>query len=206
MPHDGTLINFPGQEANEHIFIFTRRHPVAFLPMLGLVTLMTGLGLFLIFLLRLGEIVSYNQQILIGSVFLLFMLLFALIEFFDFYFDLHIVTDRRLVDIDQHKLFNRSVAELLLEDIQDSDAITKGILGTFFNFGTVFIQTAGARANFELDQIPFPNEIAAMILDLSDQTQRGISIADRHPEGSVAAIVNGRLLPHTPDHQNEITL
>lgn len=204
MPHGGTIIDFPGQEADEQIFIFTRRHVVAFLPTFAIVFFMTILGLVMIFFLGIGNILSYNQQLFIGSAFLLFMMLFTLIEFFDFYFDLHIVSDRRLVDIDQRKLFNRSVAELLLNDVQDVEANPKGILETFFDFGTVIIQTSGAKPNFEFDQIPHPKETAAMILDLSDQERRGVLAAERHPEGPIAAIIEGRMLPHTPDHRNEI--
>lgn len=204
MPHGNTIINFPGQEADEQIFIFTRRHPIAFLPMLAIIIAMTLLGIILIFFLGIGRFLSYNSQILIGSAFLLFMMLFTLVEFFDFYFDLHIVTDRRLVDIDQQRLFNRSVAELLLKDVQDVEANPKGILETLFNFGTVMIQTAGTKPNFEFDKIPFPVETGAMILDLSEQENKGIPTSDRHPEGPAAAIIDGRLLPHTPNHENEV--
>ncbi len=204
MPHGGTIIDFPGQEADEQIFIFTRRHPLAFLPTLVIILLMLVLGLILISFLGLGNILTYNQQLFVGSAYLLFVLLFTLIEFFDFYFDLYIVTDRRVVDIDQQKLFSRSISELILDDIQDVDALTRGILATFFDFGTVMIQTAGAKPNFEFQQIPHPKEVAAMILDLSDQARQGASITSRHPEGPIAAMIDGRLLPHTDDHLDEI--
>jgi len=204
MPHSGTLINFPGQESDEQIFIYIRRYPVAFLPAAVLTLLVTGLGLAVIALLGIGTLFSQSELILIGSAFLLFMMLFGLIEFIDFYFDLHIVTDRRLVDIDQHRLFNRTVSELLLDDIQDVKAKSKGILATFFDFGDVMIQTAGTQANFEFTDVHHPNEVAAIIIDLSDQTQRGVPIADRHPEGPIAAIINDVMLPHTADHENEL--
>lgn len=202
MPHGGTIINFPGQESDEQIFIFTRRHPLAFLPILAIIIIMLLLGLVLIGFI--GPVIGYNGQILLGSAYILFMLLFTLLEFFNFYFDLYIVTDRRVVDIDQRRLFNRSISELLLDDVQDVGTDVKGLIATFFDFGTVMIQTAGSKPNFSFEQISHPKEVAAIILDLSDQQGRGIPIADRHPEGPVAAIVDGRLIPHTPDHTNEI--
>lgn len=204
MPHAGTILNFEGQEVDEQIFIFTRRHPVGFLPNLILILAMLILGVGLIVLMGVGNILSYNQQLFIASAYFLFILLFTLIEFFDFYFDLYIVTDRRIVDIDQNKLFNRSVAELLLEDVQDVDSIVKGVFATFFDFGDVEIQTAGAKANFKFEQIPHPKEVAAIILDLTDQARRGIAIADRHPEGPFAGMVERTLMPHTSDHTDEL--
>lgn len=204
MPHGGTIINFPGQEADEQLFIFARRHPLAFLPQLATILAMTILGLVMIYFLGLGNVIAYNIQILVGSAFLLFMLLFTLFEFFDFYFDLNIATDRRIIDIDQKRLFNRDVAELLYEDVEDVNATVKGILATFFDFGDVAIQTAGTTPNFLFDQIAHPREIAAIILDISDQQANGVPPTARHPEGTAAAVIDGVIYPHTADHKNEI--
>lgn len=202
MPHGGTIINFPGQEADEQIFIFTRRHVAAFLPILGTIILMAVLGIAIAVIL--AGLINYNIALLLGSAFLLFLLLFTLAEFFDFYFDLYIVTDRRVIDIDQNRFFNRSVAELLFEDVQDVESNTKGILATFFNYGNVEIQSAGTKPNFTFSQVGSPNQVAAIILDISDQQTRGIAQEKRHPEGPVAAIIDGKVLSHTPDHQNEV--
>jgi hypothetical protein len=79
-----------------------------------------------------------------------------------------------------------------------------GIFATLFDFGNVEIQTAGTKPNFSFEQITHPNEVAAIILDISDQYRAGVAEVNRHPEGPVAAIINGRILPHTPDHLNEI--
>lgn len=206
MPHGGTIINFPGQEADEQIFIFVRRFPLAFLSTFILIFLITLLGVIMIFFLGIGDFLSRSEQILLGSAFLLFMMLFTLIEFIDFYFDLNVVTDRRIVDIDQLRLFNRAVATLLLDDIQDAKAKTKGILPTLFDYGDVTIQTAGSLPNFIFNDVRHPEQIAAMILDLSDQAQSGVAVANRHPEGPIAAIIDDEMLPHTADHQNEIPI
>lgn len=204
MPHGGVIISFPGQEPNEKIFIFARRFVIAFLPELVLVLIMIVVGVAVIALLGIGGVIPYNIRILVGSAYLLFLLLFALVEFFDFYFDLYIVTDRRIVDISQQKLFSRTVAELLLEDVEDVDSKTTGILATLFDFGDVEIQTAGSRPNFNFKKILHPNQVASIILDLSEQTKRGVALADRHPAGPVAAVIDGEIFPHTPDHTNEI--
>lgn len=203
MPHNENILNFPGQESNERIFIFIRRYPLAFLPEATVIFLSTILGLAVIYLLGLGRIFSVSEQILIGSAFILFMLLFTLIEFINFYFDLNIVTDRRIIDIDQERLFNRTVAQLLYDDIEDVKAKTKGILTTLFDYGDVMIQTAGTQPNFIFNDVRHHNEVAAMILDLSEQAQRGIAIGDRHPEGPFAAIIDDRLIRHSSTHEGE---
>lgn len=202
MPHQGALLNFPGQESNETIFIYTRRYALAFLPIFLMIFLMAILGMLII--LFLNNFLPYNVIVFLGSGFLLFTLLFTLVEFFDFYFDVYIVTDRRVVTIRQERLFNRTIDQLLFEDVQDVEARSKGFFETIFSYGDVSIQTAGAKPNFTFAQVAHPNEISAIILDLSDQQTRGIPETERHPEGPVAAVINDRLIPHTPDHQNEI--
>ncbi len=192
------VITFPEQEAGEVVFIYTRRYWVAFLPVFLFTLLVTILGLVMIFFLANGG-VDRNIVLLSGSSFILLMLLLMLFEFFDFYFDLHIVSDRRVIDIDQRRLFNRQVAKLLLEDVQDVETSVKGILPTFFHYGDVTIQTAGAKPNFVFNQIQHPREIATIILDLSSQSRNNVPSEDRRPSGPNAAIIDGTMIPNLPD-------
>jgi hypothetical protein len=206
MAHGGTIIDFPGQEANEQIYIFARRSSIAYLPRLILILAMAVLGVGILYIIGMvsNGLLTNNFIVFLASSYILFLLLYALVDFFDFYFDLYIVTDRRIVDIDQNRLFSRKVAELLLDDIEDVDSNVSGIFATFFDFGTVTIQTAGTKPNFVFEDITHPKEVAAMILDLSDQGSRGVPVAERHPEGPVAAIIDNRIIPHTPNHENEV--
>lgn len=86
-----------------------------------------------------------------------------------YYLNIHVVTDKRVVDIDQKGIFNHTISELRLEKVEDVTSETKGVLGTIFNFGTVFVQTAGAMERFEFENIPNPAEVSKMILDLYAQ-------------------------------------
>lgn len=195
MAHQNSILTFPGKEIDEQIFVFVRRYPLAFMPSLLLTLGVTVLGAIMISLLGIGDIIDHNVRVLLGSAFFLLMMLFGLIEFIDFYFDMHIVTDRRLVDIDQLRLFNRDVATLLLDDIQDVQSKTKGFFPTLFRYGDVIIQSAGAKPNFIFADIRFPERVAAIIIDLSDQTRQGITATSRHPEGEVAAILFDKVVP-----------
>ena len=201
MAHASRLpVTFPDQQPDEEVFVYARRYWIAFLPILLFTLLVTVLGLVMIFFLANGG-VDRNIVVLTGSAFLLLMLLLLLIEFFDFYFDLHIVTDRRVIDIDQKRLFNRQIAKLLLEDVQDVETSVKGILPTLFNYGDVTIQTAGTKPNFLFNQIQHPREVAIIILDLSEQTRNGVPVADRRPTGPMEAIIDGVLIPREPDEE-----
>ena len=200
MAHDSAGLKFPGQETDERIFVYTRRYFFAFLPTAFLILAMIVLGSSLFYIISsINNNFSNNNLILLSSAFTLFMLLFALIEFFDFYFDVYIVTDRRIVDIDQYRLFNRSVASLSLEDLQDVKANTKGFFPTLLDYGDVLIQTAGTANNFLFEQVKHPNEISSMIIDLSEQGRDGLAVEARMPTGEIKMILNDELMTEPPD-------
>jgi hypothetical protein len=60
----------------------------------------------------------------------------------------------------------REVSELNIETIEDVTSQNVGVFGNILNYGTVFIQTAGAAQRFEFHNVPHPGEIASLILQL----------------------------------------
>ena len=135
--------SFPGQRKNESVFIFLRRHFLAYLPFAAIFIIMIVVGIIM-------YAVVYNSSFFVGAVynigvigantFLLAAVSFAFVALLDFYFDVHIVTDTRIVDIDQNRLFHRQIDELSLEDVEDVSVILKGFLGTVFSYGSVEIK------------------------------------------------------------------
>jgi len=86
----------------------------------------------------------------------------------DYYLDVWLVTNERVVSLEQRGLFNRVVAELRLERVQDVAAQSKGLAGTILNFGEVRVQTAGEEPNFMFHQVSKPYQVAEKILRLAD--------------------------------------
>jgi membrane protein YdbS with pleckstrin-like domain len=77
----------------------------------------------------------------------------------NFYLDIWIITNKRLIDIEQHSLFKREVSILELNKIQDITSEVKGILATLLNYGNINVQTAGSDKNFFISDIEKPNEV-----------------------------------------------
>lgn len=197
------LHSFPGQEKNEPVFVFARQYWVAFLPTAFVFFFLIAATFFAQATLAFGTfplLGAANSQalILFFGGFQLFVLLVFLVALLDFYFDLIIVTDRRLVDIDQEQLFYRRISELALEDVEDASSIVKGFFPSLFNYGTVEVQTAGAKENFVIHNILHPREVTGIILDLADQAARSVPEAGRRPEGQVIGSINGQLI-RTPE-------
>jgi len=199
------MINFrkllPNQQRDESVFIFLRRSVWNFLPMAFLIFLIYAFGVIGFVLLALPGITLLseplrNVAVIAFSLYFLFCGLFFFVAFFDFYFDIHILTSRRLVDIDQNRLFSRNISELWLEDVQDVRVNQNGIMETIFNFGDLEVQTAGTKPNFILQKIPFPQEVSSLIIDLANQAKEGVLPIDRMPHRSLKGIIENKLIYH----------
>lgn len=86
----------------------------------------------------------------------------------DYYLDVWIVTDRRIVNIDQKGLFHREVSTLRMERIQDVTLEIEGIIATVLGFGDVLVQTAGETGEFVIKGVNNPEHIKRKILSHVD--------------------------------------
>lgn len=104
---------------------------------------------------------------------------FIFAEFLWWYFNIYILTNERVVDIDFVGLLYKRVSDADLLRIQDVTYHVGGILGIFFHFGDVFIQTAAEQREFDFHLVPSPDIVAAKI---SEQAR----LEQAEPPGVVA--------------------
>jgi hypothetical protein len=64
------------------------------------------------------------------------------------------------------------VSELHIANIEDVTSDISGILGTVFNYGDVFVQTAGNTERFEFSDVPNPAIINKLLLDLYEHIRQ----------------------------------
>jgi hypothetical protein len=87
----------------------------------------------------------------------------------NYYLDVWIITDRRIIYIDQRGFFHRNVSMFRLERLHDIEISTVGIIQTFLNFGTLTAQTAGStESNFFSYGLPDPRGLQALIQRATD--------------------------------------
>lgn len=165
---------FPGQQEDEEIYMVIRQHWFVFALRLGVWMLFVVI-LFLAdyYLPRYLSFISNSpyQEIysLIKSVYLMFLILGLLILWVIYYLNVQIVTNERVVDIDQHSLIHHKISEVYLARMQDVTAEVKGLFPTFLNYGNVHIQTAGEVERFVFSRIPNPTAVSKLISDLYDK-------------------------------------
>jgi hypothetical protein len=110
--------------------------------------------------------------VVVGFVFW-YVMTFGLLltRFLRWFFNIYIVTNERLVDIDFVNLLYKEFSEARLEKIQDISFNSRGILAALFNFGTVHVQTAGELPNFSFESVPNPEDIVRTIADLAQKVK-----------------------------------
>lgn len=164
---------FPTQQQEEKIFLLIRKHWFNYL-IFFFITLLTILPVVVtVIYLNYRPVdvspMTYEILIVVFSIFILFMLGVQLYGFVDYYLDIYIVTDQRIVDISQLGLFQRKISELQMRQVQDVSASVNGIFNTLLHFGDVLIQTAAERENFIFQSIPHPYTVAKQIVDLHEK-------------------------------------
>jgi hypothetical protein len=97
----------------------------------------------------------------------------------DHYLDVWVLTNRRLIDIDQIGFFNRRMASFRLERIQDITIHVQGFISTVLNYGDIHVQTAGEDQQFIIKAIPRPKDVKQAVLDQFDEViEHGESTID----------------------------
>lgn len=100
------------------------------------------------------------------SLYVVTLFLFLFLFWMDYYLDMWVITDLRIIAMEQKGLFRREISEIPLSRVQDVTIEISGIIETFLKFGTIRIQTAGERG-FTIDNIPRLYEIKDIILKYS---------------------------------------
>lgn len=84
-------------------------------------------------------------------------------------YTLLIITDKRVIDIDQHGFFDRTVTEIIYDRIDEVTYRTKGIIETVFQYGTIRLHADGTAADIEFVRVKRPARIHNLINDLRHQ-------------------------------------
>lgn len=168
------LSHFTRQKSYEKVEYVLRRHWITFMPVVISFLIMVLLPIAVYFGIQylfpeflVGPMIR-PILILLGSGFLLYSLLFFYIQFIDYYLDLWIVTNDRIIDTEQKGLFSRTVTELELFQIQDITTHTTGIVATIFKYGDLMIATASNTNTIIFHDIPNPDLIRQELVRLAE--------------------------------------
>lgn len=163
-------IRFETQEKKEKIVLLLRRHPITNFSWAA----KTGLMLVLPQILGLVFPLEFLPPrfcffTLVGWYLLTFA--FAFERFLSWLFNVNIITDERVIDIDFPTILYRDVSEAKIDKIEDISIKTGGYVPSFFNYGDVLVQTAGAVPEIHFEAVPRPERVTQVLNDLIYQEE-----------------------------------
>lgn len=163
-------IRFETQEVGETIILLLRKHWIT-----NFIWITIGIFLLLLPIVILPAIVISGiiPSNLPGSFFSLLILIwylftfsYLLVNFLLWYFTVSIVTNERIVDIDFINILNKRFSATRISKVEDVTMRRGGFIRVLFDFGDVFIQTAGKEVEFEFLAVPDPEKAVRIINEL----------------------------------------
>ncbi len=168
-------VRFETQEAKEQVILFLRQHFIVNVPWI-LFTVFLLIAPTVIFPALLGALrltfTVPTGYIVVGTLFwYLATFGFALASFTGWFFNIYILTNKRIVDIDFFYLLYKQFSEADLTKIQDITYTSGGIIAAIFNYGDVTVETAGGMPNLEFISVPNPGKVVVTIRSLIEKKE-----------------------------------
>lgn len=163
-------LHFATQDSSEKILLLLRKHPATQLPWV----LLAAIGLVIPMVWDLGSFLAFlpgSHQAAAVVAWYVALLVFVFEQFLSWYYNVNIITDERVIDVDFNSLIYRNISSTKLAKIEDVTATTHGVLGTIINYGTVTVQTAGEQREFEFENVPAPNTIVQLLNELLQEEE-----------------------------------
>ena len=171
---------FESQMSGETVILVIRAHPILLVPWLINGLLMLVVLILLNIYLPLIWVMSAVQMLFMNLSVVVFILSYYWFHFLSYYFNVGVISSRRILDIDFSSVLFKQVSETRLERIEDITATSGGYAASLFNFGNVHIQTAGEMLNFEFINSPRPGDIVRVINELTVRRSKELVVEQQH--------------------------
>jgi len=169
MPPGATFLN---QHSKEKILLVLRQHSfinVKWIP-ISLLLIVTPILFFPV--LPLFDFLTSEFKLFAMIGWYLLVSAYMIEQFLYWYYNIYIITDERIVDIDFISLMYRQVSEAKIDKIEDVTATTTGLFAGIFNYGNVTIQTAAEKREFEFLNVPQPAKVTKFLNELLLEEER----------------------------------
>lgn len=179
-----TGVCFETQNDDEQVILFLRSHPVTNLHWIGLVTVLFFIPFFWIEFPLLSSL-SLLVRLALTVFWYMSLAFFAFEQLLVWFYNVYIVTNERVIDVDFYGLLYKDVKTAQISHIEDVSYSQRGLLSSFFDFGNVTIETASEQrsdnseegsAAFVFVAVSNPNDVVKVISELieKDENERGL--------------------------------
>ncbi len=150
--------SFDGQKKGEKIIAVWRSH----------MWIMSRAGFIFALFIVIGSIPLAFTSASWGAGFLLVCLaiggIYLVMQIYLYVSSIYILTNERVLSINQSKLLMRSINDVPLSNIQNVSHTRKGLFQMLMDYGVVEVQTAGSTTAMTLKNVPHPYRVQQKIL------------------------------------------
>ena len=165
-----TGVNFADRLGDEVLLLFLRKHFITNVPWIVSAIALSLVPLILVGLAGLGVLpINFLPPVYITMIILLYYFFiagFIFVHYLTWFYNIGLVTNQRIIDIDFSSLVFENVDATKLTQVEDVGYKQVGIIRSIFDYGDVHLHTAGPSANFEFFAAPHPERIINIINDL----------------------------------------
>lgn len=164
-------VNFVNKDSEEEIILILRKHQITNIPwMLTAVVMLFApsvLGVFPIL-----DFLPERFRFIGVVIWYLITTAFVFEKFLTWYFNVNIITDERVFDVDFAHLTYREMTDANIDQIQDVTVRMGSVIRTVSNYGDVIIQTAAEIPQIEFIGVPEPDRVAKILRDLRVEEEK----------------------------------
>lgn len=164
-------------DSQEEVIGVVRRSFIAESPRLGFALVWLLLPFFFLFpLLQLGAFgVVFFCLLIISGIY------YGVRQWLSWRFTMLLITDQRVIDIDQLGVFERTVSELSYDIITDVTVSYSGVIRRLFRIGVVRVETTQAHMfDLEMLNVADPKKVRDLILDVQYMMSEGQKSKQRY--------------------------
>ncbi len=146
--------NFRGRRADERVILVAKFHSWLLMPIFYTWLVLVAISAVALYFFGASRFGSYTvvAMVIIG-------VLYTFYQWFIWTNGTYIITNQRVIRIEQIGLFNRQISEAEIDRIQEVSTEIKGPIHTLLNFGTVRVQTASNDGKVDLEDVADPYDI-----------------------------------------------
>lgn len=161
-------ISFEEQEEGEIALLILRRHFLTNIHWMLITMLLFFIPLLFIPFSSSLSVFNFLELpvrfVLIFAIFYyLVIFTYAFVNFITWYFNVALITNKKVIDVDFSKLVYKNVAATKHSLLQDASYSQIGVLRSLFDYGDVMVQTAGSLENFEFPAVPNPERVVRIV-------------------------------------------
>jgi hypothetical protein len=163
-----TNVTFKEQEEDEEIVLFLRKHFITNFYWIFITALVVILPTVFFIFRDFFPIPPIPTKFNIIAFLFYFTIVgaYVYLNFISWFFNVSLVSHKRLIDLDFVNVLSQDMAVTKLNLIEDVSFNQNGFIRSYFNYGDIFVQTAGEKMHFDFLAVPEPEHVLNIIENL----------------------------------------